>query len=294
MDALTELKQLTLQASTQPTETGIPGLVMIQGLVPEHQLAAVYEPMIGLTLQGRKLLTIGDKLFNCGPGEYFVLPVDLPATALVQQGPQGEPYLSLGLSIKPERLLSLLEEQLTTEPGLPAAGFGLSPASAELLDAWRRLFKLMHHPEDIPALAAAYEREILYRVLKGPQGDLLRAIASPESALAEIRNSISWIRSHLTESFQVERLAQQAGMSESVFYRHFRSITGLSPIQFQKRMRLLEARKSLISSQQSAAQVAWAVGYESVTQFNREYSRMFGSPPATDASRIRRELALSR
>lgn len=291
-DPLTELIQLTTQASSQPTPTGIPGLVMISGAVPEHQLAAVYEPMIGLTLQGRKLLTVGEQVYACEAGSYFVLPVDLPATALVQQGPQGKPYLSLGLSIQPERLLSLLEEQLPLSPKQPISGFGLSPANDQLLDAWRRLLKLMHSPEDIPALAAAYEREILYRVLKGPHGALLREMASPKSALSEIRSMISWIRRHLTESFQVEHLAQQVGMSESVFYRHFRAATGLSPIQFQKRLRLLEARKSLISSQQSAAQVAWAVGYESVTQFNREYSRLFGSPPATDASRIRRALAI--
>jgi transcriptional regulator GlxA family with amidase domain len=160
----------------------------------------------------------------------------------------------------------------------------------ELLDAWLRLLRLMTRPTDIAALAPAYEREILYRVLQGPQGWMLRDIAAPDSALSQVRSAIQWIRKHYTEAVEVEQLARMTSMSVSAFHRHFKAVTAMSPIQFQKRIRLLQARQLLISQSVNASSVAYDIGYESASQFTREYARFFGAPPATDAAQIRERI----
>lgn len=294
-DILAELRQLTSRASTQPTETGIPGVVMIKGKVPQHQLNAVYEPMLSLVLQGRKSLTIGDQLVHCDPLQYFVLSVDLPAAGIVQQGEAGQPYQSVALSLRPELILSVLDVMPKAlaegKSSGTARGFSVSALSPELLDAWLRLLRLIPQPQDIPVLAPVYTREIIYRALQGPQGGLLREIARPESSLGEIRRAVEQMRSQLATPFRVEDLANMLGMSESVFYRQFKRVTGQSPIQFQKQLRLLEARKMLIAQAQPVATAAFSVGYESLSQFNRDYTRSFGSPPARDAARIRETIA---
>jgi transcriptional regulator GlxA family with amidase domain len=151
----------------------------------------------------------------------------------------------------------------------------------------------MTRPAEIPALAPAYEREILYRVLQGPQGWMLRDIAAPDSALSQVRSAIQWIRKHYTEAVEVEQLALMVSMSASAFHRHFKAVTAMSPIQFQKRIRLLQARQLLISQSVNASSVAYDVGYESASQFTREYARFFGLPPATDAAQIRERIKTS-
>lgn len=156
--------------------------------------------------------------------------------------------------------------------------------TTELLDAWVRMLRLLERPDDIPGLAPAYEREILYRVLQGPQGWLLRDIATPDTALSRIHAAITWIRQNFTQPLRVEALAAMVAMSASAFHRHFKAVTNLSPLQFQKRIRLLHARQVMITTAVSASSAAIEVGYESPTQFNREYSRLFGLPPARDVA----------
>jgi len=284
---LNELRSLAAKAENRLTETGIPRVAMVQGKIPEHQLAAVYAPMVNLVLRGSKSMVIGDQTLDYGPSSYFVMSIDLPAIGTVRAAPTGEPYLAVALTLEPTILANLLAD-------LPDAcrqarvdvGFSVSAMTAELLDAWVRMLRLMTQPSDIPALAPVYEREILYRVLQGPHGPMLRDIANPDTAMARVSVAIQWIRREFAQPLRVESLAQKAAMSVSAFHRHFKAVTALSPLQYQKQVRLLHARTVMVSGGKSVMSAALEVGYESPTQFSREYARAFGLPPTRDASRI--------
>ena len=169
-----------------------------------------------------------------------------------------------------------------------AQAFAVSPVTIDLLDPWLRFMKLLDTPADIPVLAPMLEREILYRLLQGPQGGALRQIARADSRLGQVRRAIAWIRDHYDQALRIEDLAAIAGMSAASFHRHFKAATAMSPLQYQKSLRLQEARRMLVTKQ-DAARVGYAVGYESASQFSREYARLFGAPPARDAMRLRRE-----
>ena len=290
MDQLTELRRLAAHAQNRRTETGIPRVAMVQGEIPEHALAAVYDPMVNLVLRGSKSMTIGDRTLHYDPATYFVMSIDLPAVGTIHAEPTGEPYLAVSLTIDPQVVGAMLADAGPLLPATSQGGFSVASVTPELLDAWVRMLRLIERPSDIAMLAPAYEREILYRVLQGPHGGLLRDIAMPDTALSRIRLAIQWIRNNLTCPLRVEMLADIAAMSASSFHRHFKVATAMSPLQFQKRIRLLQARMLLITGGQSAAAVAFDVGYESASQFSREYARFFGKPPARDAAVVQREL----
>ncbi|MEA3251889.1 MAG: AraC family transcriptional regulator [Pseudomonadota bacterium] len=284
---LNELRALAANARNRRTETGIPRVAMVQGAVPEHELAAVYEPMINLILQGSKSMTVGGQSLHYDPATYFVMSVDLPAAGVVRSSDSGAPYLAVSLTLDPAVLAGLLSDLTESgDAGRQATGFSVAAVMPELLDAWVRMLRLMKHPDDIPALAPAYEREILYRVLQGPMGWMLRAIAVPDTALARVHRVIQRIRQEYAHPLRVEDLAREVAMSTSAFHRHFKAVTALSPLQYQKQVRLLQARKLLVSAGYSVTSAAHEVGYESPTQFGREYTRAFGQPPAKDAARI--------
>lgn len=289
--ALDELCTLAAHASNWRTETGIPRVAMVQGEVPAPALAAVYEPMINLILRGSKSMTVGEHVLHYDPASYFVMSVDLPAVGAVHPSESGESYLAVSLTIEPERIAGLLADLAPPTEARPGEqAFSVATVTPSLLDAWVRMLRLMNSPDDIPALAAVYEREILYHVLKGPQGWMLRDIASPGTMLARIGNAIRWIRNNFAEEFVVEWLAGREAMSVSAFHRHFKAMTSMSPLQYQKRVRLLHARTLLIGRPSTVTAVALDVGYKSVTQFNREYARFFGLPPLKDAAAIKRLL----
>lgn len=285
--SLEQLCNLVNRAEPRRTETGIPRLAMVKGEIPAHKLAAVYEPMINLVVQGSKILTIGEQVLHYNPASYFVMSVDLPATGKVVAASPDKPYMAISLTIS----AAVVAEMMVNDPKLPvpdeARGFSVCVMNDRLMDAWCRLLQLMDTPQDIPALAPLYERELLYLVLQGPQGWLLQEIASAGSALTRIHKSIQWIRQHYHQTLPVEQLADVAGMSASAFHRHFKHITDLSPLQYQKQMRLLEARRLLLENQQGAGDIAYQVGYESPSQFSREYARFFGLPPRQDALRLK-------
>ena len=283
---LVELRALAARAGNRKTETGIPRVAMVQGQVPEHELAACYDPMINLILQGSKSMTVGSQTLHYDPATYFVMSVDLPAVGAVHPSVSGAPYLAVSLTLDPTVIGTLLSDLPPPAAPAPLLGFSVAAVTPDLLDAWVRMLRLMDRPGEIPALAPAYEREILYRVLQGPHAALLRDIATPSTALARINLAIQWIRRHFAEPLRVETLAASAAMSPSAFHRHFKSVTALSPLQYQKRIRLLQARLLLVSGGLKASDVAFDVGYESATQFSREYARFFGTPPAKDAARI--------
>ena len=284
---LIELRALASRAENRRTETGIPRVAMVQGKIPEHMLAAVYDPMINLILQGSKAMTVGDRTLRYDPATYFVMSIELPAVGSVHPAVSGEPYLAVSLTLDPTVLATLLAD-LPKPVGRyeNEAGFSVAAVTPELMDAWLRMLRLMDRPEDVAALAPVYEREILYRVLQGPHGWMLREIAAPDTAMARVSLAIQWIRRNFAETIRVETLAQRAAMSVSAFHRHFKAVTTLSPLQYQKRVRLLQARMLMVASARSVTNAAIEVGYESATQFGRDYARIFGLPPARDAARI--------
>ena len=284
---LSKLRALAAKAQNRRTETGIPRVAMVQGAIPEHLLAAVYDPMINLILQGSKSLTVGDRTLHYDPATYFVMSIELPAVGVVNPAVTGEPYLAVSLTLDPTVLNRLLND-------LPAptgrceqeAGFSVAAVTPALMDAWVRMLRLMGDPVAIAALAPAYEREILYHILQGPHGWMLREIAAPDTAMARVSQAIQWIRCDFAAPIRVEALAQKAAMSVSAFHRHFKAVTNLSPLQYQKRVRLLQARTLMVASASSVTNAAFEVGYESATQFSRDYARVFGLPPTRDTARI--------
>ena len=288
MSSLAELRALAARARNRRTETGIPRVAMVRGKVAEHELSAVYEPMVNLILDGSKTMTIGERTLRYDPATYFVMSVDLPALGEVHAAGPGRPYLAVSLTVN-RGLVAELLETLPARTG-SGEGFAVAPVTPALLDAWCRLLRLMNEPPEIPALAPLYEREILFRVLQGPEGHVLRDIALPDSASSGIREAIHWIRAHATQPLPIRELARRAAMSESAFHKHFKRVTSMSPLQFQKRLRLLQARQLLIRDLATATSVAFDVGYESPSQFNREYARFFGKPPAKDARDVRERL----
>lgn len=290
-EQLKELRTLASRAKNRLTETGIPRVAMVQGKIPEHELTAVYDPMVNLILQGSKSMAIGDRTLHYCPASYFVMSVDLPAVGTVWPSASGEPYLAVALMLQPAVIASLIADLPKPARGdnrsdKTETGFSVTAVTPELMDAWVRMLRLMERPADIPALAPGYEREILYRVLQGPQGAMLRDIATPDSAIARVNLAIQWIRRDFAEPLRVEALARESAMSVSAFHRHFKAVTALSPLQYQKRIRLLQARTLLVVGGRSVTSAAFEVGYESATQFSREYARAFGLAPGRDAQQI--------
>jgi AraC-like DNA-binding protein len=259
---------VTIKASTTPTEP-MPG---------------VTHPVLALVAQGTKRTVLADQVLTYGAGEYLIASVELPVTAHVVKAP----YLVVGLVLRPELIASLLLNAGATRmsPRTGPPGLAVSRVTAELLDPIVRLLRLLDRPADLPVLAAAAEREIVWRLLNGAQGAMVRQIGLADSRLAQIGRAIRWIRQHYADLFRVEDAASVAGMSPTSFHRHFRAVTTMSPIQFQKQIRLQEARVRLIAEPHDVAAVGFAVGYESASQFSREYRRMFGLPPGEDARRL--------
>lgn len=292
---LNELRALAAKAENRRTETGIPRVAMVKGKIPEHMLAAVYDPMINVILQGSKSMSVGDRTLRYDPATYFVMSIDLPAVGSVHPSESGEPYLAVSLTLDPTVLTTLFADLPKPASNVEnTLGFSVAPVTTDLMDAWVRMLRLMGDPDAIAALAPVYEREIIFRVLQGPHGWMLREIAAPDTAMARINMAIQWIRRDFAQPIGVERLAQRASMSVSAFHRHFKAVTSLSPLQYQKRVRLLQARTLMVAHAKSVMAAAFDVGYESATQFSRDYSRVFGLPPAQDAGRILGETSATR
>jgi AraC-like DNA-binding protein len=283
-DAMDELRAIVMRAGDKWTPTGLPRVSMVRAEACSNQ---VYEPMLHFVLQGTKSLSIGDQLLRFDEESYLLVAADLPAIGQVRSHAPGSPYLALNLKLDPGVIAAMLEELDEEGAARPAPSFSVAASFPELTDAWLRLMRLMDRPKEAAMLAPMIEREILFRVLQGPNGDVLRQIAQPDSRLSQVRRALDWIRAHFDEPFRVEPLAAMTGMSVAVFYRHFKAITAMTPIQYQKRLRLLKARRLLLFEPQDAASIAFAVGYESASQFSREYARMYGMPPVRDVARFR-------
>jgi AraC-like DNA-binding protein len=288
MRELNDLRVLALRhAKGRRTETAIPGVIIGAGRETTQPLATLYEPMHCLILQGAKEVMIGDRLIRYDSASYFVASIEVPASGRIVQASPAQPYLGASLALDRGALAALLPDV----PGrveAPTTGFAISPVTPALLDPWLRLLRLLDTPQDIPVLAPLLEREILYRLLQGPLGSALRQVALADSRLSRVRQAIAWIRMHYNAPLHMEELAGQARMSAASFYRHFKAATAMSPLQYQKQLRLQQARRLLMASY-DVSQAGYSVGYESASQFSREYARMFGAPPARDAARLRSE-----
>jgi AraC-like DNA-binding protein len=253
--------------------------------------------VLAVIAQGGKRLAVGERVYEYRAGQYLVASVDLPIAGSHWYATATEPALGFGLVLDPSTVASLVLEAaqhgaLTTPrrsssaPAPPA--LGVADASPELLDAVIRMLRLLDSPGDRRVLAPMIEREILWRLIVGPVGETVRQIGLADSALTHIGRAVRWITEHYRESFLVEDLARSCGMSTSAFHRNFQAVTGFSPIQFQKRIRLQRSRLMLMSGGDDVATIGYRVGYDSASQFNREYRRQFGLPPGRDAVRLRR------
>jgi AraC-like DNA-binding protein len=278
---LEELRELVQSRWATARDSGIPRLGLMVGQVPRYELDAVYEPMVNFVLQGGKRITICKHVLDYDPEHYFLNSVDVPVSGQIRGDAAGLPYTAMALTLDVPTIVDLAAN-FPIGDAAGTAAFSVSPITMEMTDAWLRLARLMHRPQEIAVLAPLIEREILFRVLQGPQGWMLRQIANKNSPLSRMRDTVGWLRKHYADKLSVDVLAAQAGMSASAFHRRFKSTTAYSPLQFQKRLRLLEARKLLTTAAANVTTVAYTVGYESPSQFGREYLRMFGCSPGDD------------
>ncbi|MFI1398645.1 AraC family transcriptional regulator N-terminal domain-containing protein [Streptomyces sp. NPDC020681] len=291
MRTLDEIRGLITTHARSDQQTSIDGLLLskVETDAPHYSLT---EPLLVLMAQGGKQLLLGDQIFEYRSGQYLVVTTDLPVTGhFVEASPQ-TPSLGIGLVLRPSVVAPLVLEapagrRSRTTNGPP--GLAIGEAAPELLDAFARMLRLLDNPADAPVLAPMIEREILWRVLTGPHGGMIRQIGLADSGLTHINRVIRWIRGNYAEPMRIEDLARLAGMSPSAFHRQFRAVTTMSPLQFQKRIRLQEARSLLVARPHDVAGVGHLVGYDSPSQFNREYRRLFGAPPGHDAARLREE-----
>jgi len=262
-------------------------LVLIRSSRPTMPMPVVYEPALCLVAQGRKQAVLANRTFVYDPARYLIVSVELPVVGHVVTASAEEPYLCVALNFDPVVLGELVMQIPASETPAPSLGLTLCDASPELLEAAVRLLRLLDDPAAARVLAPLAEREILYRLLTGPYGATLRQIAASHGRVAQISRAIAWIKRHFAEPFRIEALASAVGMSASSLHEHFKAVTAMSPLQYQKQLRLQEARRLMLAGPVDAATAAFRVGYESPSQFSREYRRLFGEPPARDISRLR-------
>jgi AraC-like DNA-binding protein len=253
-------------------------------------LHGVSEPMLAIVVQGKKAALLGEETYQYGAAQYLVVSVDLPISGFIIEATPDRPYLGFKLDLDPSQLCDLITAQssaIASQRVTSVRGFFVSTADVPLLDCALRLTRLLDTPQDIPILAPMIIREIYYRLLIGEQGEAVRQIATSGSNMQRIASVLSLIKADFAQPMRVEDLAEQASMSPSSFHYHFKEVTSMSPLQYQKQLRLLEARRLMLTENSDASNAAYQVGYESPSQFSREYSRMFGAPPMRDIERLR-------
>jgi AraC-like DNA-binding protein len=286
--SLSDLRALITKYAGRPGHA-IDGVRLSAVQEPTAPSASMTDPALAMVAQGSKRLNLGDQIYDYGAGQYLVISVNLPVTGHFSQASKDKPFLGFGLMLKPAVIASLLLDSGYAKGGRSETprGIAVSNASDELVDAIVRMIALLGSPRDIPVLAPMIEKEILWRLITGEQGEAIRQIGLADSRLSHISRAIRWIREHHAELIRIDDLAQLSAMSVSAFHRHFRAVTAMTPIQYQKHIRLQEARLLLLSSPMDVANIGFMVGYDSASQFSREYRRQFGVPPGQDATRLR-------
>ena len=282
--ALDEMRDLIARHARPDMDSPIDGLKVssVDSTEEHHSLT---EPLLVVLAQGGKRLLLGDEVHEYRAGDCLVVSAEVPVSGHFFDVSTDAPALGFGLALRPKVIAPLLLTAPADRRAAPAIATG--KAEPELLDAVLRLLRLLDHPADARVLAPLYEQEILWRLLTGPHGPLVRQIGLADSGLSLVGRAIRWIRENYAEPIRVADLARLAGMSESAFHRHFRSVTTMSPIQYRKLIRLQEARALLVARPGDVAGIGHLVGYDSPTQFSREYRELFGAPPGQDAARLR-------
>ena len=254
---------------------------------PTKHTALVYEPCLCIIAQGSKEVLLAGESYQMAPGQFLLVSVDVPADARVLKATASKPYVGLTISLDPKVVGEVLADGTdVASTGSSERGLAVMPVEPQLLDAVTRLVALLDAPRDIRPLAPLVLREITHRVLTGPQGLRLRQIALAGAPAYRIARAVRWLKDHFADPLKIESLAEQVGLSTSSFHLHFKNVTAMTPLQYQKRMRLQEARGLMLGEKLDAAEAAFRVGYESPSQFSREYRRMFGAPPRQDIAAL--------
>ena len=273
--------------------TAIPGLSLFQRDEPTQPESRMYEPRICLIAQGAKRVLLGDDTYVYGERHFLITSVNLPTVVQITKASREKPCLGLILKLDQREISQLMVDSNLplSRPQQSSRGMATGEVTLPLLTAFQRLVDLLAEPKDIPILAPIIQREIFYRLLVGDQGARLRQIASAGSQSQQIARAIDWLKDNFTRPLRIDDLATQVNMSTSTFHHHFRTLTAMSPLQYQKWLRLNEARRLMLIENQDAATVAFQVGYESPSQFSREYGRLFGAPPLRDITSLRQMTA---
>ena len=272
----------------QPT-TAIPGLSLFQRIAPTPPASFMFEPRICVIAQGAKRVLLGDETYVYDPQHFLITSVDLPTVAEIIDASREKPYLGLILKIDQREMSQLMADSKLPPPRAQESsrGMAIGEVTLPLLTAFQRLIDLLAEPKDIPIRAPIIQREILYRLLVSDQGARLRQMASARSPSHQIAQAIEWLKSHYTQPLRIDDLAARVHMSTSAFHHHFRRLTAMSPLQYQKWLRMNEARRLMLTEHLNAATAAFRVGYESPSQFSREYRRFFNDPPLRDITYLR-------
>jgi AraC-like DNA-binding protein len=267
-----------------PVVTAVPGLIISRRTAPSEFLCSTYEPELVVFTQGEKRITVGGTTHICDGSTFLLTSVDLPVESQIIKASKSEPYLALVLKLEMTVVREILSQEEFHVPEVPfgVRGMAVGKTPVELLGACSRLLDLLDAPKDIPFLGHLIQREVIYRVLRSPLGKHLRVIAMLGEQSNRTAKAVAWLKANYEKPLRVEELASVAQMGVSTFHHHFRSLTAMSPLQYQKRLRLHVARERMLSQGLDAASAAFEVGYESASQFNREYSRFFGQPPMRD------------
>ncbi|MBN3870135.1 AraC family transcriptional regulator [Nostoc sp. JL33] len=268
--------------------TAFDSLEFMRQTEPATAIPGISEPLLTIVVQGKKEVLLNEETHQYGIAQYLVLSVDLPVRGCVVEATPERPFLGFKLNLNPVQLCEIIAQiKLDIGKKESVRGLFVSNADFSLIDCATRLIKLLDTPQDISFLAPMIVREIYYRLLVGEQGEAVRQIATAGSSMQRIAEVIKRLKADFTKPLRIEELAEQANISASSFHRHFKAVTSMSPLQYQKQLKLLSARQMMLIEDIDATQAAYQVGYESASQFSREYARMFGAPPIRDIERLR-------
>jgi AraC-like DNA-binding protein len=276
-------------ASLGENPTPVPGLALYRRTAPTSCFLATYEPSLTIFVQGRKRIDLNGIEYFCDSSSFLLSSIDVPAQSQILEASEQLPMLSMFLRLDMPTVREVLSREDLPEPetSIRPRGIAVGETTLGLLAACTRLIDLLDTPEDIPFLGHLIQREIVYRILRTPQGERLRAIATSGDLSHRTARAIAWLRAHYAKPLRMEELAAVARMGVSTLHHQFRALTAMSPLQYQKRLRLQSARQRMLMDGIDATSAAYDVGYESVSQFNREYSRFFGQPPMRDIKSLR-------
>jgi AraC-like DNA-binding protein len=272
--------------------TPIAGLTIVRATEASELLYAISRPLVSLVLQGGKRVAMGAQAFAFAAGDSLLITADVPTVSQITRASLAAPYLSLVLELDPA-VIADLAMQMEAAPASAQAPVRVDSTDTEVADAALRLMRLLDRPAALSVLQTQLTRELHYWLLAGKHGAAIRNLGWPDSQARRVARAVEVLRTDFAQALPVERLAAVAGMSPSSFHQHFRSVTSLSPLQFQKQLRLIEARRLMLNDGVSASSAAFAVGYESVPQFTREYGRMFGLPPVKDTEEAKSKVRAS-